>query len=915
MNRLLLIDGHALAFRAYYAFAASNLTNSLTGNPSGAVFGFWRMFFKLIQDEAVSHIAFCFDPGTKLKRNDLYPDYKANRKPMPEDLRPQLNQIFDMVKELGFPVYKLDGEEADDIIGTICKKFAQDFEQVLILSSDKDLYQVLEPNILMLRGKRGVSEFEKIDPIWVEKEIGVTKDQIPDYMGIVGDTSDNIPGVKGIGEKGAAKLIQEFQTLDNLYKRISDVTPSGIKEKLISNKANAFLSRELATIQTDLSLGIKKTDLTLPNYLSLKNVQFFKEQGFNVLHKDLAKLAGISIDSDAKEKTKSSPQKTIENSNRGNYTLIKQASDLKKVLSQFDEKKFLSIDTETTSQDPNRAEILGVSFSWEEGIGYYVAVSHPNSIYSQVLPSWIDIAKILKPFLENPKIPKVGQNIKYDYIVFNRLGINLTGIAYDTMLGSYLLKPGDRKYNMDDLALTYLDYKTITYEELVGSGKNKIALYDIEPTKVADYAGEDADITLRLFNALSPKTESWPKKILEDIELPLIEVLAKMEMRGVLVDGDYFQSLSKQFEKKIQEHQKQIYFFAGREFNINSTKELQSVLFEDLRLPTQKKTQTGFSTDHSVLESLQGAHPIIDDLLAIRKFSKLKSTYSDALPELIHPETHRIHTSYNQTIAATGRLSSTNPNLQNIPIKDEEGKLLRKGFIAPKGFELLSLDYSQIELRIMAHFSKDISMLDAYRKNLDIHRRTAAGLFGISEDKVTPEMRNKAKIVNFSVIYGVTAFGLAENLKIPRGEAKEFIDRYFAQYPGVKDYMEETVTFCKKNGYVETLIGRRRYLPELNSTNKMAQEGAKRVAINSPIQGTSADMIKIAMLQIQKGITRKGFRSGMILQVHDELVFEVDFKEKEEFLPFAKKCMEEALPLTVPIKVEGKFGKDWALAH
>lgn len=912
---MLLIDGHALAFRAYYAFAASNLTNSLTGNPSGAVFGFWRMFFKLIQDEAVSHIAFCFDPGTKLKRNDLYPDYKANRKPMPEDLRPQLDQIFDMVKELGFPVYKLDGEEADDIIGTICKKFAQDFEQVLILSSDKDLYQVLEPNILMLRGKRGVSEFEKIDPIWVEKEIGVTKDQIPDYMGIVGDTSDNIPGVKGIGEKGAAKLIQEFQTLDNLYKRISDVTPSGIKEKLISNKANAFLSRELATIQTDLSLGIKKTDLTLPNYLSLKNVQFFKEQGFNVLHKDLAKLAGISIDSDAKEKTKSSPQKTIENSNRGNYTLIKQASDLKKVLSQFDEKKFLSIDTETTSQDPNRAEILGVSFSWEEGIGYYVAVSHPNSIYSQVLPSWIDIAKILKPFLENPKIPKVGQNIKYDYIVFNRLGINLTGIAYDTMLGSYLLKPGDRKYNMDDLALTYLDYKTITYEELVGSGKNKIALYDIEPTKVADYAGEDADITLRLFNALSPKTESWPKKILEDIELPLIEVLAKMEMRGVLVDGDYFQSLSKQFEKKIQEHQKQIYFFAGREFNINSTKELQSVLFEDLRLPTQKKTQTGFSTDHSVLESLQGAHPIIDDLLAIRKFSKLKSTYSDALPELIHPETHRIHTSYNQTIAATGRLSSTNPNLQNIPIKDEEGKLLRKGFIAPKGFELLSLDYSQIELRIMAHFSKDISMLDAYRMDLDIHRRTAAGLFGISEDKVTPEMRNKAKIVNFSVIYGVTAFGLAENLKIPRGEAKEFIDRYFAQYPGVKDYMEETVAFCKKNGYVETLIGRRRYLPELNSTNKMAQEGAKRVAINSPIQGTSADMIKIAMLQIQKGITRKGFRSGMILQVHDELVFEVDSKEKEEFLPFAKKCMEEALPLTVPIKVEGKFGKDWALAH
>ncbi len=931
MNRLLLVDGHALAFRAYFAFAASNLTNSLTGKPSGAVFGFWRMLFKLLQDEKVSHIAFCFDPGTRLYRNDIYEAYKAQRKPMPEDLRPQLTQIMQMVADLKFPIYKIAGEEADDIIGTLCKNFSKDFDEIIILSSDKDLYQVLEKNILMLRGKRGVSEFERIDPDWVVREIGVTKDQIIDYMGLVGDTSDNIPGVKGIGEKGASKLIQEFSNLEGIYKDVQKVKNKALIDKLIENKENAFLSRKLATINFKLDLKIKKSDLLIPNYLEAESVQYFKDQGFNVLHRDLAKLAGIPVESSSKEptntkskskssKAKAEPlngsEKEIIPALKGNYTRIKTIAELKKIWDSLDLKTPISIDTETTSTDPNDAVILGFSFSQKSGEGFYIGFSHPDSIYSHLLPKWEEARPILKPILENPKVKKIGQNIKYDLIVLSISGVELKGIFFDTMIASYILSPSERKHNMDDMAAEHLNYKTITYDELVGTGKKKLNLFDIDPDQVSNYAAEDADITFRLYEILFSKIkESGSEEIFQKIELPLIDVLATMEKLGVAIDSDYFKSLSSDFQKKIEEHEKNIHFYAGRKFNVNSTKELQVVLFEDLRLPAEKKTQTGYSTDHSVLESLQGSHPIIEDLLAIRKFSKLKSTYSDVLPTLINPRTGRIHTNYNQTIAATGRLSSTNPNLQNIPIKDEEGKLLRRGFVPEKGFEILSLDYSQIELRIMAHFSKDPVMIEAYKSGLDIHRKTASGLFGISEKDVTSEMRNKAKVVNFSVIYGVTSFGLSANLKISRKEAKEFIDRYFQQYTGVKRYMDEIVTSCIEKGYVETLLGRKRFIPEINSTNRMAIEAGKRVAINSPIQGTSADMIKIAMIRIQDQIQKDKLQSRLILQVHDELVFEVHPKEKTAFMEMAKNSMETALPLSVPVLVEGKTGKNWGEAH
>lgn len=941
----MIVDGHAFVFRAYYAFAASNLTNSKTGKPSGAVFGFFRMLFKLLQDFDVSHVAIAFDPGTRLDRNDLFEEYKANRKPMPDDLRPQIPEIQTTLEVLGFPLLKIDGKEADDIIGTLCKKYKKQFEEIIIVSGDKDLYQVLSDNIHMLRGKKGVSEFQKIDPEWVEKEVGITIDQVTDYMAILGDSSDNIPGVKGIGEKGAGKLIQEYGNLETIYKNLDKLSPPSLKTKLEANRDNAFLSRKLATIECNLSLETKVSDLKLPDYLTAERVLYFKQQGYNVLFRDLAKQGGFQPGdfpeteneiedsqevknqkdnkspsngkSKDKDSTKDNPKATQKLSKKGKYTKITDLTQLKKLLSEIKKDTLLCVDTETTSQYPNQAELLGIALSWKEEVAYYIPVAYSESLYALSLPSLDDVLEICKPILEDPKIPKTGQNIKYDWIVLKRHGIALQGIAFDTMIASYLLNPGVRRHNMDDMAMDWLDYKTITYEELVGKGKNKQKLYDINPDQVTEYAAEDADITLRLHHVLEEKLKpSGMMDVFTKIEMPLVEVLKDMEMTGVSLDVKYFSKLSQDFEKELAQLEKRIHVHAGKEFNIASTKELQVVLFDELNLPPTKKTQTGYSTDHSVLESLNGMHPIIEDLLLHRKFSKLKSTYVDTLPNLIHPKTNRIHSSYNQTITATGRLSSQDPNLQNIPIKEKEGRMLRRGFIpADKDYEILSLDYSQIELRIMAHFSEDPKMMEAYQEGLDIHRRTASGLFEVSEKNVTPEMRNKAKIVNFSIIYGATGFGLAENLKISRTEAKKFIERYFQQYTGVQKFMETITDFCKKNGYVETLMGRRRYIPDINSDKKNIQEAARRIAINSPIQGTSADMIKNAMISIHSNIQKEKLKSRIIMQVHDELVFEVHREEKESFRDMAIRKMTEAIPLKVPILVEGNFGKNWDEAH
>ncbi|TGK12014.1 DNA polymerase I [Leptospira fletcheri] len=915
MKRLLIIDGHAFAFRAYYAFAAAHLTNSKTGKPSGAVFGFFRMLFKLFEDYTPTHVAMTFDPGGPLERGTTFADYKANRKPMPEDLRPQLHEIMETLEKLGFRVLKVTGHEADDVIGTLTETYKGKAKEILIFSGDKDLYQLLEKkNIKMLRGKKGVTEFVEIDSSWVKEELGVDVKQITDYMGIVGDTSDNIPGVKGIGDKGASKLLQEYKNLEGIYKNVEAIRNASVKNKLIEHKENAFLSRNLATIKRDLDLGIGESELKIPEYNSDDAIRYLKSQGYNVLSRDLAKSAGKEPPPDeleAEEKGKPSAAA------KGIYKRIESLEELSKLARAWKKSPILAVDTETTSQNPVDAELLGISLSNQEGTGSYIPVTHSQGLFNDQLLPLDKVREILDPVLSDPFIPKVGQNIKYDLIVLENHGFKLENIVFDTMLASYILQPESRRHNMDDLAKELLNYQTIHYSDLVGTGRNKKNLWEVELDKVSEYAAEDADITLRLYNSLrKPLKDSGLDPVLKEIDLPLIRVLADMEKAGIAVNAEYFAELSKDFQREVKDLVRQIHKYAGKEFNIASTKELQKILFEDLKLKVVKKTQTGYSTDHEVLEELLGEHPIVEKLLDYRKYTKLLSTYVDTLPSMASAKDGRIHTSYNMTIAATGRLSSTDPNLQNIPIREKEGRLIRKGFISGhKDFELLSLDYSQIELRIMAHISGDPAMVEAYEKGIDIHKRTASALYGVPESDVTPEMRDKAKVVNFSVIYGVTPYGLSRNLRVSREEAKEFIERYLAQYPGVKKYMEDTIAFCEEKGYVETLKGRRRPVPDINSSHRMHKEAARRVAINTPIQGTCADMIKIAMLHIHEKISKHKWKSQLLLQVHDELVFEVHKNEKDEFLKVAKDLMEKAMPLKVPVKVAGKFGANWDEAH
>jgi DNA polymerase I len=920
MKKILIIDGHAFAFRAYYAFQATNLKNSLTGEPSGAVFGFFRMLFKILTDFSPTHFAIAFDPSTPLERNKLYPEYKANRKPTPEDLKPQIKQIIDICERIGFSVLKIDAHEADDIIGSITTQYMSKFDEILIFSGDKDMYQLLShSHIKMLRGVKGASEFTIIDLASVPDIIGVTYKQVTDFMGIVGDTSDNIPGVKGIGEKGAAALLQEFKTLDAIYNNIDKVQSKSVKEKLIVNKENAFLSKKLATIKTDLNLHLTQDDLKLGNYLAPDKISIFQQEGFNVLYRDLSKQAGIVAVENTDAKTKAEiTSKTITSfdASKVSYQLITDKKELDILIQYLSKQKIFCFDTETTSVDPTTADLLGISFSCKKDEAFYIPVAYSRSLFNERCLSLQEVIEATRGILENCNIQKIGQNIKYDVIVMEQHGVKVEGIFFDTMLASYVLEPEARKHNMDDLALEFLQYKTVKYSDLTGKGKHKKELYEIELPLVSNYSCEDADITFQLYTVFKDQLKDHASdKVFSEIEMPLVSVLKDMEIKGVKIDTKHFKKLSTKFAQKIEESESEIHTLAGVPFKVSSTKELQVVLFDKLKLPAEKRNLTGFSTDHSVLESLFGVHPIIEQILEYRKYSKLKSTYIDSLPKMIHPQTGRIHTSYNQTIAATGRLSSTDPNLQNIPIKDKEGKLIRQGFITESGYTLLSLDYSQIELRIMAHFSQDKNMIQSYKEGKDIHTATASAIFSVPESKVTADMRAKAKAINFSVIYGISPFGLSNSLKISRAEAKQFIDRYFNRYPGVNQFIETTAESCKKNGYVETMTGRRRYIPLIQSSRKQEQEAAIRAAVNSPIQGTSADMIKLAMIKIHAEIQKKKLKSSLIMQVHDELVFEVYEPEKEIVYTMAKSVMETILELSVPVVVQGSFGNNWDEAH
>lgn len=915
---LLVVDAHAQAYRAYYALAQSNLTDAVTGQPTGALFGFFRMLFKLLIENRPEHTAVVWDAPGPTFRSELSADYKATRKPMPDDLRTQIAEIKTLCGQIGFANLEQPGFEADDIMGTLAARFGKK-GKVLLLTADKDCYQLLNKRVSMMRSKKGVTDFISIDPDWVVGELGVACNQITDYMGLVGDSSDNIPGAKGIGPKTAVKLIQDFGTLENLYKHLEKVEPKGTRSKLESARESAFLSRELATINTTLApiLALEGETLLTPHFTSEEVAQLFRKRGFNQIYQELRRA-----DSGDNKRGKALPAATEEtklDSSNGDYKLITEAAELQSLVDRLMQADIISVDTETDHQDPMRAQLLGVALANEPGIGYYVSLSgeaegDPFSRRGLTLPQAV---AILAPLLEADKPAKVGQNIKYDILVLRRHGLNVSGVCFDTMVASYLCNPGVRRHNLDDMVLDQLGLNTIKYEELTGTGRNRVTLAEVPPAKVADYAGEDADLTLRLHAVLSKNLHELKlEKVFHEIELPLIHVLVAMEQAGVPIDSDYFAKMGESFARQIQGLESRIHSLAKREFNINSTKELQQILFNELGLARGKKTKTGHSTDQNVLEGLRGAHPIVDNLLEHRKLIKLKNTYIDVLPGLVNPQTGRIHTSFNQTIAATGRLSSNDPNLQNIPVREEEGRAIRRGFVARKGFELLSLDYSQIELRVMAHYSQDPDLISAFaEEDLDVHARTAASLFGVEESEVTADMRSKAKVVNFAIIYGVTEFGLSRSLSVPRETARQFIDRFFQRYPGVRRYMDDTIIAARESGYVETLSGRIRQIPEITSSNRFRREGAERTAVNTPIQGTSADIIKIAMLRIFDDMRARNLQSKMILQVHDELLFDVAPGERDELLQIAKGRMENAMDLRAPLKVEYGFGANWDAAH
>ena len=908
---LVIIDAHAMAYRAYYALHGKGLADPVSGMPTQAIYGFFRMFFHVLLEFKPPYCAVIWDPPKPSFRAKIYTDYKATRKAMPDDLRPQIEEIQAILKENNFYSMSLDDYEADDIMGALTKRFSKD-KQVFLISGDKDCYQLLNKNVLMLRSAKGVSEFIFIDQKWLKEYLGLKPSQVTDYMALVGDASDNIPGVKGVGAKMASKLIEEYVSLESIYEQIDGITPLGLQKKLIENKKNALLSKELATIKTDLAAitNLKEEQLRTPGLHDKKLADYFTKKSFPQIARSLKKI-------------KPSDSKTIKTnlSEKKGYTLITSLVELQvalKEIAKFIQKsKTIALDTETNSINAMEAVLVGVSLSVKETEAIYIPIATTPSLISQSSLPWEEVRPHLQSFFEDKKLRIIGQNIKYDYKVLAKWGLDLADPYFDTMIASYLCDPNSRRHGLDAMAYDLLGYDCISYEDIVGKGAKQKTMDEIPPEAVYEYACEDADITFRLYKILEKKlSKAKLEKVFYNIEMPLIPVLIRMETEGVGLDKNYFAELSKTHLKILAKLEKDIYELAGYAFNINSTKELQKLLFENLGLPTGKKTKTGFSTDQNVLENLRDQNPIVEKLLEHRKYTKLHSTYVDALPRLVNPKTLRLHTNFSQNIAATGRLSSVNPNLQNIPIREDTGRAIRKGFIPRKANVLLSMDYSQVELRIMAHYAEDKLLIEELtNKDGDIHRRTAASLFNVGEDEVTADMRSDAKVLNFSIIYGVTEFGLARNLGVDRQVASQYIEKFFEKYPGIRKYMDEMISFAEKNGYVKTLTGRIREIPSIKDKNHFRKEGAHRIAINTPIQGTSADIIKIAMIEIDNKILEMKLKSRMILQVHDELLFDVLLEEEKQLTKIAADAMQGAMSLSVPLLVESASGKNWDDAH
>jgi len=886
---LYLIDGSAYIYRAYHAIRS--LANS-KGLPTNATFGFTRMLIKLIEDRSPEYVVMFFDAKGPTFRHELFQDYKANRPPMPEDLSIQIPFIKEITHGFNIPVIEMQGFEADDLIGTFRHQAEKAGFFVVMVTGDKDFVQLVTDNAVIWDPMKE----KTIDINTVRDDFGVEPYQMIDVMALSGDASDNIPGVPGIGPKTALSLIKTFGTVEHLYERVHTITKKKQHENLVQYKKQALLSKELVTINIDVPFPF--------------NTENFKYQA-----PDNTKLSKLFKDLEFRQLQQAFPRRS-DLSNK-NYRAIYDMSTLFDLIKRLKESEMFAIDTETTSKDPMKANLVGMSFSMKPNEAFYIPCAHD---YPEV-PAQIELESVLsqlKPLLENPDIKKIGQNIKYDWMVLKRHGINLAGVMFDTMLASYLINPSKRAHNLDQIALDFLDHKTITYKEISGKGQRDVSFAEIPLEKAMPYSCEDADITLMAYHVLMTLIENAGlMELYNNVELPLVPVLMNMEMTGVCVDREKLTELSKSFEHQLEQLESMIYSVAGEEFNIKSSQQLGRILFEKLKLPVQKKTKkkTGYSTDVSVLTALADKHELPEIILRHRTIAKLKSTYTDALLDLVHPETGRIHTSYNQTVTATGRLSSSDPNLQNIPIRTDEGMEIRKAFVPRKEWILVSADYSQIELRILAHYADDDILIKAFNHNEDIHTRTATEVFQVFPSFVTSELRRQAKVINFGIVYGMSPYGLSKELGISQKMAKTYIDNYFSRYKGVKRFVDQTISDARKTKKTSTLLGRIRLLPDINSSNKVVREFAERTAINTPVQGTAADLIKLAMIRVDAAFRDDGLNSAMLLSVHDEIVFEVPPEELASVKVLVKEIMEGIWSLKVPLKVNLASGNNWAEAH
>lgn len=924
-NPLILIDGSSYLYRAFHAYPGTMSNGEI---PTNAVYGVVNMLRSMMRQFASERIAVVFDAKGKTFRDEMYSEYKANRPPMPDDLRCQIEPLHNVIRAMGLPLICVPGVEADDVIGTLAYQASQQGMPVLISTGDKDMAQLVDDNITLINTMTNVV----MDREGVVEKFGIPPELIIDYLALMGDKVDNIPGVPGVGDKTATALLQGIGGLTKLYENLDDIAALGFRgsktmaKKLVDNKDNAMLSYELATIKLDVELeetpeSLLKAEPNKDELIKLYGQLTFKSWLNELLEGGSGTVEAVEL-AGSVQASSSSSHAEMETSavtiDRSQYETILDEASFNAWLEKLKAAELFAFDTETDSLDYMVANLVGLSFAIDEGMAAYVPVAHDYlDAPEQLDRDWV--LEQLKPILEDDAQAKVGQNLKYDASVLARYGIEMKGIKYDTMLASYVYNSVGGKHDMDSLALRFLQHSCISFEQIAGKGKNQLTFNQIELEQASPYAAEDANVTLRLHNRLFANIEQDEKlkSVYEEIEMPLVPVLSRIERTGVLIDDMKLSAQSVEIAARLEELEQKAYEIAEQEFNMNSPKQLQAILFEKMGLPVVKKTPSGTpSTNEEVLQELALDYPLPKLILEYRGLAKLKSTYTDKLPKMINPSTGRVHTSYHQAVTATGRLSSTDPNLQNIPIRNEEGRRIRQAFVAPAGYKILAVDYSQIELRIMAHLSGDQALLDAFRDGKDIHAATAAEIMGVSIDQVSSEQRRRAKAVNFGLIYGMSAFGLAKQLGIPRGEAQAYMDKYFERYPGVMQYMEDTRSAAADKGYVETIFGRRLHLPEIKSRNGMRRKAAERAAINAPMQGTAADIIKKAMLLVDQWIQEEGNgRVKLLMQVHDELVFEVEESSLSEIESKVQKLMESAAELKVPLVAEAGHGDNWDQAH